>query len=108
MHREENRLAQLAARIPSLFSLVVTRQLHRIEQLESRLSTALQRTITEQDHRLQLIETVVQNASPQLILQRGYTITRWGGKMVRDASTLEKGSVITTQFADGEAQSIVQ
>lgn len=108
MHREENRLAQLAARIPSLFSLVVTRQLHRIEQLESRLSTALQRTITEQDHRLQLIETVVQNASPQLILQRGYTITRCGGKMVRDASTLEKGSVITTQFADGEAQSVVQ
>lgn len=108
MHREENRLAQLAARLPSLFSLVGTRQLHRIEQLESRLSTALQRVLTEQEHRLQLIEAVVQGASPQLILQRGYTLTRCEGKVVRDVSTLAKGSVLTTQFVNGEVQSIVQ
>ena len=108
MHREENRLAQLAVRLPSLFSLVATRQLHRIEQLENRLNAALQYALSEQEHRLRLLETVVQSASPQLILQRGYTLTRCGGKVVRDVSALSKGSVITTQFVDGEARSIVQ
>ena len=108
MHREENRLAQLATRLPSLFALVNTRQQHRIEQLEQRMRTALQQTLVKQTHRLQLIEKIIEGASPQLMLQRGYTITRCNGKVVNGVAALAKGSVLTTEFADGEAQSIVQ
>ena len=108
MYLEESRLAQIATRLPSLLGLVNTRQLHRVEQLEYRLSAALLRSLAEQSHRLQLIEKIVSSASPQLILQRGYTLTRCDGKVVRDASMLTKGSVLTTQFADGETQSVVQ
>ena len=107
MHREENRLTQLAARLPSLFSLVNTRQQHRIEQLEQRMRTALQQTLVKQSHRLELMEKIIQSASPQLILQRGYTITRCDGKVVRDAATLAKGSILTTEFADGKVKSEV-
>lgn len=108
MHREENRLTQLAARLPSLFTLVNTRQQHRIEQLEQRMHTALQQTLVKQSHRLQLIEKIVEGASPQLMLQRGYTITRCDGKVVSSASSLPKGSVLTTEFADGEVQSVIR
>lgn len=108
MHREENRLTQLAARLPSLFTLVNTRQQHRIEQLEQRMHTALQQTLVKQNHRLQLIEKIVEGASPQLMLQRGYTITRCDGKVVSSASSLPKGSVLTTEFADGEVQSVIR
>ena len=108
MHREENRLTQLAARLPSLFTLVNTRQQHRIEQLEQRMHTALQQTLVKQNHRLQLIERIVEGASPQLMLQRGYTITRCDGKVVSSASSLPKGSVLTTEFADGEVQSVIR
>ena len=107
MHREENRLTQLAARLPALFSLVGTRQQHRIEQLEQRMRTALQQTLVKQSHRLELMEKIIQGASPQLILQRGYTITRCDGKVVRDAATLAKGSILTTEFADGKVKSEV-
>lgn len=108
MHREENRLTQLAARLPSLFTLVNTRQQHRIEQLEQRMHTALQQTLVKQNHRLQLIEKIVEGASPQLMLQRGYTITRCDGKVVSSASSLPKDSVLTTEFADGEVQSVIR
>lgn len=108
MHREENRLTQLAARLPSLLALVNTRQHHRIEQLEQRMHTALQQTLVKQNHRLQLIEKIVEGASPQLMLQRGYTITRCDGKVVSSASSLPKGSVLTTEFADGEVQSVIR
>ena len=108
MRREENRLAQLATRLPSLFALVTTRQQHRIEQLEQRMRTALQQTLVKQTHRLQLIEKIIEGASPQLMLQRGYTITRCNGKVVNGVAALAKGSVLTTEFVDGEAQSIVQ
>ena len=108
MHREENRLTQLAARLPSLLTLVNTRQHHRIEQLEQRMHTALQQTLVKQNHRLLLIEKIVEGASPQLMLQRGYTITRCDGKVVSSASSLPKGSVLTTEFADGEVQSVIR
>ena len=53
------------------------------------------------------MEKIIQGASPQLILQRGYTITRCDGKVVRDAATLAKGSILTTEFADGKVKSEV-
>jgi exodeoxyribonuclease VII large subunit len=107
MHREENRLTQLAARLPSLLTLVNTRQHHRIEHLEQRMHAALKQTLVTQTYRLELMEKIIQGASPQLILQRGYTITRCEGKVVRDAASLAKGSILTTEFADGKVQSEV-
>jgi hypothetical protein len=69
---------------------------------------AVQRLLTEQRHRLQLMEKVVESASPTKILQRGYSITRCEGKVVRDASSLPNGSVLTTTLADGEVKSVVR
>ena len=107
MHREEKRVEQLAGRLPALCSLVCANGTHRIEQLEVRMQTALQRTLVEQKHRLALIEKVIEGASPMLILQRGYSITRCEGRVVRDVSALAEGSVLTTTLADGEVTSVV-
>ena len=107
MHREEKRVEQLAQRIPSLFSLIHTKQLHRIEHAEQRMVNALRQTLMRQAHRLEVIEKIVDGASPKLILQRGYSITRAGGRVVSDISTLAEGAVLTTEFANGEVQSVV-
>ena len=84
-----------------------TSGLHRIEHLEMRMHTALQKAIMEQQHRLQLMEKVIEGASPMQILQRGYSITRCEGRVVRDASVLPEGSVLTTTLAEGEVRSVV-
>jgi exodeoxyribonuclease VII large subunit len=108
MRSEEQRLTQIAAQLPYLFSLAHTRQMHRIEQLESHLRTSLKQLMVKETHRLQLIEQVTESASPQLMLQRGYSITRCNGKVVRDASILSPGVLLTTEFADGMVQSEVR
>ena len=45
--------------------------------------------------------------SPEAVLQRGFSITRVGGRAVTDASMLVPGDVITTVFASGTAKSTV-
>ena len=107
IHREEARLQQIATRLPSLLALVHTRQLHRIEQIESRLKVAGAHSLVKQQHRLQLIEKIIEGASPAHILQRGYSITRCDGRVVRNAASLPAGTVLTTEFADGQVNSLV-
>lgn len=107
IHREEARLQQIATRLPSLLALVHTRQLHRIEQIESRLKVAGAHSLVKQQHRLQLIEKIIEGASPSHILQRGYSITRCDGHVVRNAASLPVGAVLTTEFADGQVSSSV-
>ena len=107
IHREEKRVEQIAQRLPSLFTVIHANGLHRIEQLEMRLHTALQKAMVEERHRLQLMEKIIEGASPMQILQRGYSITRCEGRVVRDALALPEGSVLTTTLASGEVRSIV-
>lgn len=107
IHREEARLQQIATRLPSLLALVHTRQLHRIEQIENRLKVAGAHSLVKQQHRLQLIEKIIEGASPSHILQRGYSITRCDGHVVRNAASLPEGTVLTTEFADGQVNSLV-
>ena len=108
IYHEERRVESIAQRIPSLFSLVYTRGMHRLEQLEAQMTTAIQRSLVEQKHRLALIEKIVEGASPQQILQRGYSITRCEGRVVRDATNLSEESVLTTTLAEGEVTSVVR
>ncbi len=108
IHREEKRVEQIAQRLPALFSVIHANGLHRIEQLEMRMVAALQQTLVAQKHRLELIEKVIEGASPMQILQRGYSITRCGGHVVRNAADLPEGSVLTTTFAEGEVRSVVK
>ena len=106
IHREERRVEQIAQRLPALFSVMHANGLHRIEQLEARMTTALQRTLVAQKHRLELMEKVIEGASPMQILQRGYSITRCEGRVVRNAADLPEGSVLTTELAEGVVKSV--
>ena len=72
-----------------------------------RMNTALQHTLVTQRYRLELMEKVIEGASPMQILQRGYSITRCNGRVVRDVADLPRGSVLTTTLADGEVRSVV-
>lgn len=107
MRREENRLERLIARLPSLFTLVNTRQQHRIEQLNVRLHNAVRKNLAEQNHKIELLEKIIEGASPIRVLERGYTITRCDGKVVCNAVALAEGTILTTEFADGEVRSEV-
>ena len=105
LHREEQRLQQLATRLPAGFAIMQARQQHRMAQIESTLHTALQHTLIKQQHRLELLEKAVESASPSHILKRGYTITRYNGKVVTSASKVPQGAILNTEWADGTVTS---
>ena len=105
LHHEEQRLQQLATRLPAGFAIMQARQQHRMAQIESTLHTALQHTLIKQQHRLELLEKAVESASPSHILKRGYTITRCNGKVVTSASKVPQGAILTTEWADGTVTS---
>ena len=130
MEREQLRLSHLSVRIPALFAVVKTSQEARLDRLLRRMSAALSVRITKERyqlekyhqtlrpsllrrmdkerHRIEMLAQRTQALDPQLLLQRGYSITLHDGKAVRDASLLSPGDVIETRLSKGSVQSIVQ
>ena len=130
MQQEHSRLNHLAHRIPMLFSLVKTRQgavidrleqqilslmrqqlsqvRYRLELLHGRTLPALTQKLNTEKHRLEQYDLRLKAVDPQIILQRGYSLTTLHGKTIREASMIKEGDVIVTRFAKGAVSSIVQ
>lgn len=108
LDRENRRLSELQARIPSL----VARKLldARLGLLTARkdLSRATSQYLSAQKHRLELLHQKVTDSSPEHLLKRGYSITLLDGKVVTDSSLLKSGDEITTYLSKGKIQSIVK
>ena len=116
--------------IPRLFSIVKTRQeavldalynriLSSIRQkavgqqsdirtLEQRLTTSIQRRLTSEHHRMEMLEEKVRSLDPTLLLRRGYSITLFKGKAVKDPQSLQKGDEIETRIEKGTIKSIIK
>ncbi len=127
---ERMRLDKLSTNIPTLFSLVKTRQGAYLDRLMSRLvsrmqwrvqqadrrldslsrniPSAMERRMTKESHRLQLLSQRIKAQDPELLLKRGYSITLKDGKSVRSAEQLKPGDIIETRLAEGIVRSEVK
>ncbi len=103
-----SQLSTLSESIPRLFSLVKTRQEAKIDSLWIKIPMLLERKLTGDTHRLQLIEERLKALDPTLLLARGYSITTYNGRAVRDASQMPPGTEIETRLAKGKITSVVK
>ena len=123
-------LASLAIRIPTLFSLVRTREesqldrhrqrmavaahrriekhAERLDTISYQLGTIIRQHLTQGRHRLELLEQRSRALDPQLILNRGYSITLMHGKAINKASQLKPGDEIETRLSEGTIKSVVK
>jgi exodeoxyribonuclease VII large subunit len=130
MEVEQLRLDKLAERIPTLFSLVKTRQeahldrlcqrlsyttkaflseqTYRLERINHNLTPLKDRLLTIQKHRLDMLAQRMEALDPALLLKRGYSITLFQGKALRDAIQLSAGDEIVTRLEKGVVKSIVE
>jgi len=100
-------LHSLCAQLPvSAFNLI-NRHANRLLSLQTNMQQAFQTHLTDRRHFLKLTEQFVRLASPEYILQRGYTLTLREGKIVKRATALASGNEMTTRFTDGEVKSKV-
>lgn len=81
----------------------------RLDYLSESLFTSLSAYSDRQESRLNRAEDALRLLSPYGVLTRGYSLTvAADGTVVKDASTLAEGDVISTRFAAGEVKSSVK
>ena len=54
------------------------------------------------------LATIIRLNHPEAIFQKGYSITRVNGKIVKGIREVQPGDEILTQFVDGTATSTIQ
>lgn len=116
-------LSTIQEAIPRLFSIVKTRQEARLDTcyqriahqmglklstlnaqlstLESKIPMVLERRLTSERHRMELVEEKLKALDPAILLKRGYSITLFNGRAVRDPQTLKEGDEIETRLEKG-------
>lgn len=108
MLANEATLAELQESIAAAITGCIDSEKRGIEQLVAQLPIATALFMQAQHHRLDLCQRSIDAASPEHILSLGYSITRIGGKAVRDASLLAPGDEVETTTANGSFTSIVK
>lgn len=130
MDTERARLSSLAVRIPTLFSLVKTRQEARLDRMAARMQSLIserlarasqhinilasnimpisERHLTQERSRLEQLSLRLKALDPALLLKRGYSITLFNGRAIRDATQLKPGDEITTRLQHGSVKSQVK
>ena len=103
-----NQLTTIQETIPRLFSIVKTRQEARLEAIEAKFPMLIERRLTAEKHKIQLIEEKTKALDPRLLLRRGYSITLFKGKAVRNPQTLKAGDEIETHLEQGTIKSIIK
>lgn len=103
--------AERIARIEHSLGFIVLQRIkseqQQIQQLSSRLTTALRLLFTRKTHQLEMLQMRLSNLDPQLLLQRGYSLTLHNGHFITSVSQLQKGDQMETRFSDGSVLSTV-
>jgi exodeoxyribonuclease VII large subunit len=105
MNAEKVRIERLSQKLPSLFAVLKTRQEQILETIWIRSVNGVRNMLTAQTHKLEIVDKTLAAADPAVILKRGYSLTRAGGRVVKCASDLKKGDRLTTVFSDGSVES---
>ncbi len=81
-----------------------------VPQLLRRLSRAMPWVMTEKRHRLRTLASTLDTLSPLAILSRGYSIieTSPGGRIVKEARSVQVGDRIRARLADGKLSCLIE
>lgn len=104
---EKIRLSRLSEHLPALFSLTKERQMAALNSVWQRITVAANRRMDRERHRLTMAQQAVTALDPALLLKRGYTITIFEGKAVKNPKLLKIGDVLETRMEKGTVKSVV-
>ena len=108
VERADERLTMRQARLTALAPAALDRSQTRLDAVADRLLER-SRSVTERERgRLDVVAARLGAVDPAVQLARGWTITRNAdGRIVRSCADLAAGDVVTTDFLDGRATSVV-
>ena len=101
-------LNDLQQRLSFMLTMFKTNFEHQLDQRDERICHAIQQRITQERHHLEMVEQHTALLDPALLLRRGYSITLFHGKAVRDPQQLKAGDEIETRVEKGVIMSRVE
>lgn len=107
LEREKLRLERHRLYFPMAFAKMKERCMSRLEMLTHRLQTSVLHRLERENSRLDMVQRHLRSMDPDLLLKRGYSITMCQGRIVRNATDVQPGDVITTRVEKGEIKSQV-
>lgn len=107
VERATGRLRQATASLSSIGVRRISPELARLDHTVTAIATAQTNLIRRRNDHLSAIEQLLKALSPEATLRRGYSLTLFEGKAVRDAASLPCGAEVTTRVASGVFKSKV-
>jgi exodeoxyribonuclease VII large subunit len=101
------RLNDLARRLTFVPVRTLDAQRHKLQMLEKDLGITANQLIGKENERFRAMEQALRHLDPANVLRRGYSITRYKGKVLKDTSSLKRWAVIETRLHRGAVTSIV-
>ena len=102
------RVDQLSDALAASLRIAQSNAERRLERVRPRLMPALKLCVQRVESRLENAAAKLKAYSPYGVLDRGYSLTTASdGSVVRDATKLKKGDVLTTRLAKGTVESEV-
>lgn len=84
---------------------IVKTQYDKLDKTKQQLSNSVKIFFQKQENKIGFSTNTLNLLDPLNILKRGYSITRIHQKAIRDATVLQKGNIIETQFMNGKKKS---
>ena len=78
-----------------------------LQMLANRLGVSLERLLEKKQYQLSNMQVQLDGYNPQRLLQRGYSITTYQGKVLRESRQLKKGDKVETRLGKGSFHSVV-
>lgn len=101
------RLGRLIELLPRQTAACLTGQRGNLDLLAATMRSVLERRMLQENHRMELLEHRADAVNPEKLLQRGYSITRSNGRVVRSPEQLKAGDEIETTMEKGTIKSVV-
>ncbi|MBR3446105.1 MAG: exodeoxyribonuclease VII large subunit [Prevotella sp.] len=101
------RLGRLIELLPRQTAACLTGQRGNLDLLAATMRGVLERRMLQENHRMELLEHRADAVNPEKLLQRGYSITRSNGRVVRSPEQLKAGDEIETTMEKGTIKSVV-
>lgn len=100
IEREELRLTRLTQQVRGSH-VALGQQINRLTLTGERIKMLAQQRISTDRQKLDYMAHAIDLVQPTNILKRGFSIVRAGGKAVRDASAVDKGTQLDIETANG-------
>lgn len=101
------RLGRLIELLPRQTAACLIGQRGNLDLLAATMRGVLERRMLQENHRMELLEHRADAVNPEKLLQRGYSITRSNGRVVRSPEQLKAGDEIETTMEKGTIKSVV-